>query len=720
MMKRTARVLLVAGIMGVGVSLAAWPDIYPSRVAAMEALRTDLIMPELRRDEARVAAQYAAACRKGFGVACQVEAWSGNLAAAAEQLRRQCSYEPLACVVVGWSMSRVDGQLSPYATDAAGAARMFKKACKTDLYAPACTSLGELYLAGVGVTADSLAAQALFEEGCAARDHWGCYQLGGLYLQEGKTAQAAVQLKRSCDNQIVQGCASLGILLEEGEGIERDLPAAAALFRDGCEAGVTESCYRLGELYASGRGVPPSGATALGLYRVSCEAGELRGCYGEGVLFAEGNGIPQNIEAAISRFDSSCEAGYAQGCSQLGRVYFRGQGMRKDVRLGMRYLRRGCNAGDPLGCEELGAALVRGGRDIERDPEEAIRVLHHACEGGSGRACGLMASLYEDGTLPPGDRSPRELHTLACGRDHGESCRWLAERSPDEASAWYQQGCAADDGASCGALGQAALAGGERESARGWLRAACQLNDLASCTPAGAMYEEDADLIEALALYERGCEQGREEACVAAAPITFEARYNEILRSAFSSSVCQLWRIDPENPTDSELLVEADGPRFLVRSGVRSGSEATAWHIDERIEQGTTWAGRSRWSIGGGDATENAWLQPVEEAAAVWPPQPPAPKPSASAWQRQDRYWETAVELYETWDSRLSVDTFPGEHSYAIDQDGENTISYSREDGSVRRLQEGRCQFLDSAVLQTENCSEIQALLAATLLTTCP
>lgn len=687
----------------------------------MEALRTDLIMPGIRRDDARIAAQYAAACRKGFPVACQTDDWLGDLDAAAEKLRRTCSYEPLACVVMGWSTSRVDGALSPYATDPKGSARLFEKSCKTDLYAPACTSLGELYLAGVGVSPDAAKAEALLKEGCEARDYWGCYQLGALHSSGGEAEKAAAYLKKSCDNNIIQGCAELGRLLESGEGIARDLPAAARFMGMGCEAGLTDSCYTLGELYATGRGVPPSGAIALGLYRTACEAGDQRGCYGEGVLFAAGEGVPQNIEAAITRFDRACEAGYAQGCSRLGQVYFHGQGMRKDKRLGMRYLHRGCDAGDPFGCEELGAALVTGGRDVPPDPERAISVLHQACEGGSGRACGLMAGLYEDGTLPQGDRSPQDLHTIACERAHGESCRWLAEKQPDTAAIWYQQGCAADDGLSCGQLGRISLAASDKEAAAGWLEQACQLNDRASCTDAGRLFEEKEDLVSALALYERGCDQGQEDACRAAAPITFEARFTEILRSAFSSSVCQLWRIDPTNPTESELLVEADGPNFQVKAGVRKGSEATAWHIDERIEEGATWAGRSRWSIGGGDAGDNAWLStPQVSEAPTWPPPAEVAPTPASAWSRQDRYWETSVELYETWDSTQSVDTFPGSQSYATDQVSNNTIAYSRDDGSIRRLQSGSCQFLDgTAVLQTEHCSEIQALLAATLVTRC-
>lgn len=704
---------------------AAWPDIYPSRIAALNALRYDLVMPEIRRDESMVAAQYAAACQKGFPGTCQTD-WAGDLTAAASAFRRTCSHEPLSCTVMGWDLSRVNGELSNYATNPSRAVQIFETSCKTDLYAPACTSLGELYQFGVGVSPSAQQAHDLYTEGCEARDLWGCYRLGAM-LHAGsdipRDAQRAAELLQSaCDNHIIQACAILGDLRQSGDGVERDFVQAAAYHTLGCEAGLTDNCYALGQLYAQGRGVVHSGLTALGLYRTVCSSGDLRGCYGEGVMYAEGEGVPQNLDVAVQKFDRTCEAGFAQGCSRLGMIYFHGQGLRKDRPLGLRYLRRGCNAGDPLGCEELGAALIEGGREITPDPEQAVRVLHLSCEGGSGRACGLMADLYVQGSIPSGDRSPQMLHSRACELQYGESCRWLAEResAPEASVAWYQKGCAADDGKSCGHTGRAALAEEDSAAAAHWLQQACLLNDIASCTQAGQLHQAQGDLITALAMYERGCEQGRADACQAAAPITFEARFNEVLLSAFSSSVCQIWRIDDTNPTDSALLVDVDGPVFWVHAGTHAGTEATAWHLDERIEQGATWYGRSRWSVGGGDSEENLWLNSTTSGPPVWPPPAPTQANVATAWQRQDRYWEEAMVLVERWDTQDSIENFPSEFSYTQHPDNDHALSYSRTDGTIRHLRAEQCSFVGNVdVLQSEHCSEVQALLAASLLEAC-
>ncbi|MFT5682568.1 MAG: TPR repeat protein [Myxococcota bacterium] len=704
-----------------GSADAAWPDIYPSRVAALQALRADLVTPDLSRDEGAIIAQYQRACKKGFPSACHWEEWVGDIVKAEAYFSRKCSAEPLACVVLGWTKTRVSGELSSWTPDAASGVKSFSRACK-EAYAPGCTELGSLYLAGIGVEADPARAADLFEEGCKAKDWWGCHQLAEMHwsgeAQTPDLTEAARLSQIGCAHDIPQSCASLGVALENGTGISRDMLAAVQLYQQTCERGIIESCYALGTLYAEGRGVAPSPATAMGLFRMTCETGDQRGCYGVGRLYVEGDGVRQDAASAVQMFDGACEAGFAPACSQIGELYMTGNGLDRDKRLGMRYLRRGCEAGDVSGCEYLGEVLAMS-RGDETDSSEAVRLLHQACTAGSGRACGLLAGLYEDGRAPEGDVSAESLRITACEKGDGESCRILATRHGG-ARQWFEKGCAGDDGESCGELGLLARDAGEPEAAD-WLRQACQLNHVPACVAAGTLFESAGDLPAALTLYERACEQDDEAGCIAAAPIAFEARFEDIIRQAFSSSLCQVWRIDTENAASSRLLVEVDGPRFSVLSGPLAGSEATAWHREDVIEEGATWAGRSHWEIGGGDAEENVWLhsEPLN-AEPVWPPPPPSTE-SDRAWSRLDRYWEKNVEHYEAWAVKDGINGFPGPDSYARDQDGINSLAFSREDGSLRRLHNnGICRFDGEApVLVTEHCSEIQALLAASLVTTC-
>jgi TPR repeat protein len=714
--------MILSGILLLsGTAEAAWPDIYPSRVAALQALRADLVTPDLSRDPEAIADLYQQACKKGFPSACSWETWAGDMVKAEEYFGKKCSAEPLACVVLGWAKTRVSGELSSWTPDAASGVKAFSHACK-EAYAPGCTELGSLYLAGIGVTADTARAAALFDEGCKAKDWWGCHQLAQLHwsgqISQPDPTEAARLSQIGCSHDIPQSCAALGAALESGNGISRDLLAAVPLYQKTCEQGIIESCYALGTLYAEGRGVAPSPATAMGLFRMTCETGDQRGCYGVGKLYVAGEGVRQDAASAVKMFDGACEAGFAPACSQIGELYMTGNGLDRDRRLGLRYLRRGCESGDVRGCEYLGEVLAMS-RDTEADSGEAVRMLHQACTAGSGRACGLLAGLYETGRAPAGDISAESLRITACEKGDGESCRIMASRQGG-ARQWFEKGCAGDDGESCGQLGLLARAAGEPEAA-GWLQQACQLNHVPACVQAGALFQAAGDLPAALSLYERACEQDDPAGCTAAAPIAFEARFEDIIRQAFSSSVCQVWRIDMDNAANSRLLVEVDGPRFSILSGPLAGSEATAWHREDLIEEGETWAGRSFWEIGGGDAEQNVWLhsEPVN-AEPVWPPPPPSTD-SERTWSRLDRYWEKKVEHYEAWSVSDGIADFPGPDSYAKDQDGINSLAYSRDDGGLRRLHTGgHCRFDGGTpTLITENCSEIQALLAASLVTTC-
>ena len=66
------------------------------------------------------------------------------------------------------------------------------------------------------------------------------------------------------------------------------------------------------------------------------------------------------------------------------------------------------------------------------------------------------------------------------------------------------------------------------------------------------------------------------------------------------------------------------------------------------------------------------------------------------------------------------MDAFPGEESFSRDPKGSASLLYSREQETVRRNQESRCTFVDSyPMLTSEQCSEVQALLAAQVVSTC-
>ncbi len=693
--------------------MAAWPDTYENRRVAIAAFQHDLLTPELLHDDALVDARYQAACKQKFHTACQYEEWQGEAGAdvrkVAEIFNKKCSGEPLACTVAGWAMSRVDGVISSEASNPAGAFRNFKKSCTTDLYAPACTGLGELYLEGVGTTADEAKGVAYILEGCEGEDWWGCYRMGELYAEgrgvEFSPEQAFSYHTKACSEGVVMSCIRLAPAYERGLGVAPDIKKAAELYGQGCRERHISSCYELGRLYADGEGVSGSPLVAMGLYQTACDAGDLRGCYGIGVLYELGRGVEASPEIALEHFNKTCEVGFAPACTRLGWMYLAGKAVEKDRRLGLSYVNRGCRAGDLEGCVTMAEMFEEGQWGTDMNLTKAFDLYKQACEGGSGPGCYHLGRLYDEGKgVPANQREALTWYRRSCEEGYGESCGRLAEKfrigegvvkSSREANRYLELGCDHAHGASCGNLGgvyETGEQGLERDIARAAVlyERACNLRDANGCWRLGILYENgstlEQDFVRALTAYEFACEEGITEACAAAEPIAFRARFEQIIQTGFESNICQVWSFDPDDPEKNRLLAEVRGPQVTLMQGRSKNRIATISHLRNEFTEGRSRVATSYWAV-----------------------------------DIEGRAWDDEIEHHEVWDAESgSVRSFPGDESFSREPKGSSSLLFSRDDESVRRNQESRCKFNNGVnMLTTEQCSELQALITANLLSSC-
>jgi len=700
-MTRRFRMLLIV-VLG-PILIAAWPDSYPSRVQASAALRMHLAMPDLNFSEAEISESYERACSQGFGLVCGWQNWKGrdahgDLDAAGAFFGPKCSGEPLACVVSGWAKSRVAGHIDSEASDLAGAVRIFTKGCKTDLYAPACTSLGELYQAGVGVGQDESQALQLFEEGCAAKDWWGCHLAGELLTDE---EQSRDRQTRACENGIIQGCAAIA-----GTMIEDEPTKSAELFGQACQVGHMASCFEMGQLFAQGIGVQRVPAVASQFYQTACEGGELRGCYGLGTLYESGDG---SMEQAVSFYDSACEAEYAPACSRLGDLYLRGnEVLDRNRDLGMRYIERGCDAGDMDGCVLLGQmyeGTYRGGRVVALNLTLAVKLYSQACESDDVSGCYELATLFLTGKGVAPD-VPRGLDLLrkSCSAGDGDSCGSLGMRfklgdglmkNTREAIHYLQEACALQHGSSCTVLGDM-LENGDQGltmdpvAASEHYQQACALGNGEGCLQLGRFYQTGTGLqrnfVNAMSSYEIACEDGIDEACRAMEPIMFQAGFEGIIQDGFESQMCQVWGTDPEEPEGTKLLVEGQGADLVVHAGPQQNQTVRIVHLKNEFEGGDTRTARSFWQ-----GSVDGQVLPNE------------------------------IEHHEVWrTTQESADSFPGDESFSLEPSGRASIIYNRLDETLRYGEGTRCEFVDGfPSLVSEHCSELQALAAANLVSNC-
>lgn len=684
--------------------MAAWPDIYPSRRIAVSALRYNLISPELEYDALEIEKRYKDACGQGFSLACPWERWQvdgrGDLNRAGEVLSRSCSWEPLACTVRAWSLSRLDGAISPGGSDPERAVSLLRKACKDDLFAPACTSLGELHLEGVGTPQDLNMGYELIREGCEADDWFGCYQLGRLYKLgigvDADVVRATALFATACENAIPQSCTSYADALMVGEGTDKDVTRAAELYAESCSDRHTRSCATLAGMYELGVGVDVSPYAAIGLYQTACRSDDLNSCYNLATLYAEGRGIEVDADEALDLLIDACDAGHPRSCAHMGQLYVDGDIVDRDMETGLELLEQGCSAGDQEGCVSLGA-LYEVGDGVPQDMRRAIGIYDHACRNDIGGGCSSLARLEESGAGGEPDLTEAvRLYSKACNLRDATGCGELADRYRTgvgvdrdfrEAVTLMAKACEYGHGLSCGRLADATERGSyglERnpEQAQQLYDRACRMGDGLGCMGHANYLTDATEILEA---YEVACDAGIEEGCAAALPMQLDAKFSQLLGSSLNPT-CEVWGIDDEDIDRTRLLASYNGPELVLHAGEHAGKTVTIEpDSSELIRRRKRITGISRWGM-------------------------------RLVWEQLD----IKIELQEYVDPKAPITAFPAEQSYSADSRGRTALVFSREDNTVQRPVVDRCTLTENyLVLNAEGCSMTQALIAGQLLSEC-
>jgi TPR repeat protein len=193
------------------------------------------------------------------------------------------------------------------------------------------------------------------QQACLSAQAEACYRGGALAYASGDRARAVVANRRGCALGDARACNNLGDALQYGEGVERDLSAAAALFARACRLGEALGCANLGQVTERAASSAAERARAAALYRRACAVGEVYGCLHAEMLAAMGPGAGAPGPATLARWQRACDAGRdARACAFAGVLYEDGpDGLARDVASSLRAMRRGCELGEPRACDWL-------------------------------------------------------------------------------------------------------------------------------------------------------------------------------------------------------------------------------------------------------------------------------------------------------------------------------------------------------------------------------
>jgi len=241
--------------------------------------------------------------------------------------------------------------------------------------------------------------------------------------------QMAEALRRAADADLPVAIYLLGVLTEQGVGLEQDLEGAAKLYRRAAEAGQRSAQVRWGTALLEGRGVAQDRVTGEVWLRRAL-AGDPDAASLLGDLFARRGPQPNYVEAA-EWYRRAAEVGHQPAARALASLYLTGAGVAQDRDEAAKWLRVTADAGDPASQVDLANLVLQGGGDRE-DPQMVAGWFLEAARTGD-----LVAAFNVGVCLVEG---------IGLERDEKEAASWLRRAAEGVTEAQYMYGRMLADG----------------------------------------------------------------------------------------------------------------------------------------------------------------------------------------------------------------------------------------------------------------------------------
>ncbi|MDQ2767317.1 MAG: PEGA domain-containing protein [Gemmatimonadota bacterium] len=163
---------------------------------------------------------------------------------------------------------------------------------------------------------------------------------------------------------------NLGVIYDQGLGVNKDPAQAALWFRKAAETGNRDATFQLATMYESGRGVPQDQKQAINWYRKAALLGDADSQVKLGRAYIDGKGVDKDEGEASAWFQRAADQGNFYALNRLGAMYIDGKGVHKDEARGVKLFQQAASKGDAQGQFNL-AAMYAKGRGIQKSDSAA-------------------------------------------------------------------------------------------------------------------------------------------------------------------------------------------------------------------------------------------------------------------------------------------------------------------------------------------------------------
>ena len=167
----------------------------------------------------------------------------------------------------------------------------------------------------------------------------------------GRRDEAVDLYRKAADAGDARAMVSLGLILESGDGVAKDLVAANALYEKAAARGSADGAINLAVALMSGKGAEKNVTRAAGLLRTASQGGSAIATYDLGVLAQQGSvGKPAE---ALDFFQKSSSLGDPRGYLAAAILLDEGRGVPKDPGAAAEQLLRGVAGDDGAAFNQL-------------------------------------------------------------------------------------------------------------------------------------------------------------------------------------------------------------------------------------------------------------------------------------------------------------------------------------------------------------------------------
>jgi TPR repeat protein len=125
---------------------------------------------------------------------------------------------------------------------------------------------------------------------------------------------------------------NLGVMYEQGKGVQQDYKQAVAWYRKAADQGMADAQYNLGVVYRQGQGVQQDSKQAAAWYRKAAEQtipttvdrlalGHAEAQFSLGLMYNKGEGVQQDFKQAVAWWQKAADQGHADAQYNLGVMY---------------------------------------------------------------------------------------------------------------------------------------------------------------------------------------------------------------------------------------------------------------------------------------------------------------------------------------------------------------------------------------------------------------